>query len=95
MRKDKQIQIEWQQKVPKGLVVLTDKEYHKLKEKENILKRFVTISPTEAEMENKALKETIGIVLAQKKSIWDSYNKVKAEYEQLVKQFCGKDGMAE
>ena len=68
--------------LPTNRVVLSIEEYKKYQRMENIIKRFSTISPTEAESENKALKEAIAIVLAQKRNIWKSYNE---KCEQLKK----------
>ena len=73
-------------KIPEGAVVLTREEYERFQRIENTFKRFSMISPTEAELENKALKETIGIVLAQKRNIWQSYNKLKEEFDKMDKQ---------
>ena len=74
-------------KIPENAVVLTREEYEKFKSIENTIKRFSTISPTEAESENKALKEEIAIILAQKRNIWNSYNQLKQEMEwQIDKQ---------
>lgn len=67
-------------------VVLSREEYEKLKGCENTIKRFSKISVTEAETENKALKEEIAIVLAQKRNIWKSYNQLKEELKQERKE---------
>lgn len=66
-------------KIPEGSVVLTKEEYERLKGCENTIKRFSKISPTEAEVENKALKEEIAIILAQKKNVWELYREAVGE----------------
>ena len=73
-------------KVDDSNIVINKTEYERLICSENTLKRITTLSPTEAEMENKALKETIGIVLAQKKNIWNAYNKITQELRELPKK---------
>lgn len=76
--------------IPEGSVVLTREEYERFQRIGNTIKRFSTISPTEAETENKALKETIGIVLAQKRNIWKLYNQLKEEYAKTRKETAEK-----
>lgn len=84
--------------IPDGVVVLTKEEYERFQRIENTLKHISTTPPTEAERENKALKETIAIVLAQKRNIWNSYNQLKEEIEckvnqaskQVIKEFVAK-----
>lgn len=61
--------------IPENSMFISNEEYERFQKMENTLKRISTVSPTEAESENKALKETIGVVLAQKRNIWKSYNK--------------------
>lgn len=58
---------------------MSREEYEKLKGCENTIKRFSKISPTEAESENKSLKEEIAVILAQKRNIWEKYNQLKEE----------------
>lgn len=57
----------------------------------NILSRIATVSPAEAELENKALKESIGVVLAQKKSVWRHFSELQKTVQQekqiTVKEF--------
>lgn len=77
-------------KIPEGAVVLTKEEYERFQRIENTIKRISTVSPTEAESENKALKGTIAIVLAQKRNIWKSYNK-KCKELGLVKKKTRKE----
>lgn len=73
-------------KINENEAVISKKKLEKLQRIENIIKRFSTISPTEAEMENKALKETIGIILAQKRNIWKSYNSLKENFDKIKEQ---------
>lgn len=72
----------YQQKTSEGSVAISKEEYERFQQIENTLKRISTVSPTEAELENKALKETIAIVLAQKRNIWKHYNEKCKELEQ-------------
>jgi hypothetical protein len=78
-------------KIHKDEVVLTREEFERFQRIENTIKRISTVPPTEAEMENKALKETISIVLAQKRNIWTRYNQVRKETaEEFAKIFQTK-----
>lgn len=77
-------------KIPENAVMLTREEYERFQRIENTIKRISTVSPTEAEAENKALKETIGIVLAQKRNIWKSYNRLKEECVKTRKETAEK-----
>lgn len=78
-------------KIPENSVVLSREEFEKYQRIENIIKRFSTISPTEAESENKALKETIAIVLAQKRNIWKRYNEKCEELKEASKETAERD----
>lgn len=73
-------------KIPEGSVVLSKEEYERLKGCENTIKRFSKISPTEAEIENKVLKEEIAIILAQKRNIWKLYKEEVAKNNQERKE---------
>jgi hypothetical protein len=58
--------------VPEDCVMVPKEEYDRFLRMENVLKRHSAVSPEEAEMENKGLKETIGVILAQKANVWDN-----------------------
>lgn len=68
-------------KVGEDEIVIKKSEFERFQRIENTLKRISTVSPTEAEVENKALKETIAIILAQKRNIWGRYNEKCKEFE--------------
>ncbi len=73
--------------VPEDCVMVPKEEYDRFLRMENVLKRHSAVSPEEAEMENKGLKETIGVILAQKANVWDNYNALKKEHVELKEQF--------
>lgn len=73
-------------KVADDETMIKKSEHERFQRIENTLKHISTVSPTEAESENKALKETIAVVLAQKKNIWESYNKKCEELKQAKQE---------
>lgn len=73
--------------VPEDCVMVPKEEYDRFLRMENVLKRHSAVSQEEAELENKGLKETIGVILAQKASVWDHYTELKKEHVELKEQF--------